>query len=72
MKGKTPMADEITLHQINYSKVTFDNGILIIEERTGGIIRHRDVPWSVFNGFNSTGNADSYYRNEIQNHYPIF
>ena len=66
------MADEITLHQIDYSKVIFDNGILIVEKRTGEIIRHKDVPWSVFNGFSSTGNADSYYRNEIQNHYPIF
>lgn len=66
------MADELTLRQVTYSKATFDNGILIIEKRTGGTIRHKNVPWSVFNHLGNAGNSDSYYEDQIKNRYPVF
>ena len=66
------MASEITLCQTNYSKAIFDNGILIIEKRTGGFIRHRNVPWAVFNALEHSGNSDSYYETQIRYIYPIF
>lgn len=63
---------EITLHQPNYSRAIFDNGIFIIEKRTGGSIRHKNVPWSVFHALELSGNADSYYEREIRYNYPYF
>ena len=66
------MPEVITLDQARYSKVTFDNGTLVIEKRTGGSIRHKNVPQSVFNHFRTTGNSDFYYENHIKNIYPTF
>ena len=66
------MATEITLHHTNYSKAIFDNGILIIEKRVGGSIRHRNVPWSVFNALEHSGNSDSYYEEHIRHTYPVY
>lgn len=66
------MVTEIKLHQPNYSKATFDNGILIIEKRTGGNIRHKNVPWAIFNALECSGNSDSYYEQQIHYKYPIF
>lgn len=66
------MAEEIILHHVTYSKAIFDNGILTIEKRTGGTVRHRDVPWSVFNHLEHSGNSDSFYDEQIKNKYPTF
>ena len=66
------MAEEVVLHQTTYSKAIYDNGILTIELRTGGTIRHRDVPWAVFNGLELSGNLDTYYENQIRFKYPTF
>lgn len=65
------MPQVINLDQINYSKAIYDNGILILEKRTGGIIRHINVPWSEFNALNTSGNPDSYYENHIKYNYPM-
>ena len=64
--------EEIILNQVIYSKVSFDNGILIIKKRTGNSIHHKNVPKSVFDGFKITGNSDSYYETNIKHTYPVF
>lgn len=64
------MSEFLELHQVQFSNVTYDNGILSLEKRTGGYIKHKNVPQSIFNGFQTTGNADSYYYNKVQNHFP--
>ncbi len=66
------MAEEIILTQTEYSKAIFDNGILIIEKRTGNSIRHKNVPWSAFCGLQTAGNTDSYYEKYIRYRYPVF
>lgn len=66
------MAEELVLNQVQYSRCVYDNGILIIQKRTGGSIRHKNVPQSVFRGFATTGNADSYYHEKVEHKYPIY
>lgn len=66
------MAHVIDLNQPNCSRAIYDNGTLILEKRTGGTIRHANVPWSVINGLECSGNPDSYYESQIKYNYPMF
>ena len=66
------MAETLSFYQVQYSQCTYDNGILIIQKRTGETIRHKNVPQSVFRGFLTTGNTDTYYHKEIEHNYPIY
>nr|DAH03547.1 MAG TPA: KTSC domain [Caudoviricetes sp.] len=65
------MSDHIALTQTTYSEAVYDNGILYITKRTGGTIKHKNVPQSIFLGFQTSGNHDSYYKERIANVYPL-
>lgn len=65
------MGLHIVLEQTNYSDVYYNNGTLIIKKRTGEEIKHFNVPQSVFYGFKTSANTDSYYEKHIENNYPI-
>lgn len=65
------MSDHIELSQTTYSDAYYENGTLIVIKRTGGNIRHENVPQSIFDVFSRSTNTDKFYDTHIKNIYPI-